>query len=113
CDLNFVRGEDSFVRGQWAARPFVWNIYAQEAEAHWPKLQAFLDRYCQGLVPETATAYRQFTEAWNRGQGAGQAWPDLLDELPSLTRHAQVWARQLSAMSDLSSQLMLFCKEKL
>ncbi|NWG86434.1 MAG: elongation factor P maturation arginine rhamnosyltransferase EarP, partial [Hydrogenophilaceae bacterium] len=40
CDLNFVRGEDSFVRGQWAARPFVWNIYAQEAEAHWPKLQA-------------------------------------------------------------------------
>ena len=23
CDLNFVRGEDSFVRAQWAGRPFV------------------------------------------------------------------------------------------
>ncbi|NLC24240.1 MAG: elongation factor P maturation arginine rhamnosyltransferase EarP, partial [Oxalobacter sp.] len=23
CDLNFVRGEDSFLRAQWAARPFV------------------------------------------------------------------------------------------
>jgi uncharacterized repeat protein (TIGR03837 family) len=27
CDLNFVRGEDSFVRAQWAARPLVWHIY--------------------------------------------------------------------------------------
>ena len=27
CDVNFVRGEDSFVRAQWAARPFVWHIY--------------------------------------------------------------------------------------
>jgi uncharacterized repeat protein (TIGR03837 family) len=27
CDLNFVRGEDSFVRAQWAQRPFVWQIY--------------------------------------------------------------------------------------
>src|SRR6185437_6802324 len=25
CDVNFVRGEDSFVRAQWAARPFVWH----------------------------------------------------------------------------------------
>ena len=29
CDLNFVRGEDSFVRAQWAAQPFVWHIYPQ------------------------------------------------------------------------------------
>src|SRR5690606_20426841 len=26
CDFNFVRGEDSFVRAQWAARPLVWHI---------------------------------------------------------------------------------------
>ena len=25
CDLNFVRGEDSLVRAQWAARPLVWQ----------------------------------------------------------------------------------------
>ncbi|MGN0918218.1 MAG: elongation factor P maturation arginine rhamnosyltransferase EarP, partial [Oxalobacter sp.] len=25
-DLNFVRGEDSFVRAQWAGKPFVWQI---------------------------------------------------------------------------------------
>ncbi len=27
CDVNFVRGEDSFVRAQWAGRPFIWHIY--------------------------------------------------------------------------------------
>ena len=29
ADWNFVRGEDSFVRAQWAERPFVWHIYPQ------------------------------------------------------------------------------------
>ncbi len=38
CDLNFVRGEDSFLRAQWAARPFVWQIYPQKEDAHLPKL---------------------------------------------------------------------------
>lgn len=28
-DLNFVRGEDSCVRAQWAGKPFVWHIYPQ------------------------------------------------------------------------------------
>jgi len=27
CDVNFVRGEDSCVRAQWAGKPFVWQIY--------------------------------------------------------------------------------------
>jgi hypothetical protein len=38
--VNFVRGEDSFVRAQWAGRPFVWHIYPQAEGAHWPKLDA-------------------------------------------------------------------------
>jgi hypothetical protein len=42
CDLNFVRGEDSFVRAQWAARPLVWHIYPQQEAAHLIKLDAFL-----------------------------------------------------------------------
>ena len=30
CDFNAVRGEDSFVRAQWAGRPLLWHIYGQE-----------------------------------------------------------------------------------
>ena len=43
CDLNFVRGEDSLVRALWANKPFVWQIYPQDDDAHHIKLDAFLD----------------------------------------------------------------------
>ncbi len=44
ADLNFVRGEDSFVRAMWAGRPFVWQAYVQDDGAHADKVEAFLDR---------------------------------------------------------------------
>jgi len=113
CDLNLVRGEDSFVRAQWAALPLIWNIYAQPDHAHWPKLQAFLDLYCHGLSPEATAAYRAFTEAWNRGQGLTAAWPALLPHRAELARHARAWADHLADMPDLARKLMHFCKEKL
>src|SRR5690606_16865286 len=43
ADLNLVRGEDSFVRAQWAGRPLLWHIYPQTENAHLDKLQAWLD----------------------------------------------------------------------
>ncbi|MBU3736703.1 MAG: elongation factor P maturation arginine rhamnosyltransferase EarP, partial [Methylobacterium sp.] len=49
CDCNFVRGEDSFVRAQWAGRPLVWQAYVQQEQTHQLKLAAFLDRYCAAL----------------------------------------------------------------
>ena len=45
CDVNFVRGEDSFVRAQWAGQPFLWHIYLQDENLHHVKLRAFLQRY--------------------------------------------------------------------
>jgi uncharacterized repeat protein (TIGR03837 family) len=49
CDLNFVRGEDSFVRAQWAGKPFIWHIYPQDENLHHKKLRAFLQRYAAAL----------------------------------------------------------------
>src|SRR5436190_1180092 len=49
CDVNIVRGEDSFVRAQWAAQPFVWHIYPQADDAHRVKLEEFLRRFEVGL----------------------------------------------------------------
>ena len=42
CDFNIVRGEDSFLRAQWAAKPFIWHIYPQEDDYHLIKLEAFM-----------------------------------------------------------------------
>ena len=50
CDLAVVRGEDSFLRAQWAARPFAWHIYPTADDAHQVKLEAFLARYTAGLA---------------------------------------------------------------
>ena len=35
CDLNFVRGEDSFVRAQWAARPLIWQRIRKPKMRSW------------------------------------------------------------------------------
>ena len=44
ADLNFVRGEDSIVRGIWAGKPLLWQIYPQTENTHLEKLQAWLAR---------------------------------------------------------------------
>ena len=44
ADLNFVRGEDSIVRGIWAGKPLIWQIYPQTENTHLEKLQAWLAR---------------------------------------------------------------------
>jgi uncharacterized repeat protein (TIGR03837 family) len=59
CDLNFVRGEDSLVRGLLAGVPAVWQIYPQDDHAHHAKLLAFLD----WLQPPTDL--RAFFLGWN------------------------------------------------
>jgi len=108
CDLNLVRGEDSFVRAQWAARPFVWNIYPQENDAHFTKLKAFLALYCMGLEEEAARAMTAFWRAWNgRGDTVG-AWPAFMQALPELERHARSWCTSLAARPSLVTTLWQF-----
>lgn len=108
CDVNFVRGEDSFVRAQWAARPLVWQPYVQEQEVHHAKLDAFLDRYCAGLDTETAAALRALHGAWN-GTGGRLDWPAFWSRRTFLQAHAAAWAGQLAAQPDLASKLVISC----
>jgi uncharacterized repeat protein (TIGR03837 family) len=113
CDVNFVRGEDSFVRAQWAGRPFAWHIYPQEEGAHWVKLTAFLKRYTAGLDPPAAAAVTSLWEAWN---GGGEV-PDVTTDLPgawqafvarreTLSAHARAWATRLQMQPDLAEALV-------
>ncbi|MEC7471924.1 MAG: elongation factor P maturation arginine rhamnosyltransferase EarP [Pseudomonadota bacterium] len=108
CDFNAVRGEESFIRAQWAGRPLVWHIYPQEDDAHWDKLNAFLDLYANGLASAAGTALRAFWHAWNSGEGAAQAWADLLREYPALLEHAEAWTHAQVANGDLAGKLMFF-----
>jgi uncharacterized repeat protein (TIGR03837 family) len=112
CDLNCVRGEDSFVRAQWAAQPFVWHVYPQAEDVHRLKLDAFLDRYCAGLPATAASALRAFSRAWNGDGSVADAWAPLVQEREALTAHAKTWAAALAARSDLATALVRFCQDR-
>jgi uncharacterized repeat protein (TIGR03837 family) len=105
CDLNFVRGEDSFVRAQWAGTPFVWHIYPQAGDAHQAKLEAFL------AIHPAGPHLRAFWHAWN-GRGTPD-WPQFAASLPGLGAPMQNWAEILAARTDLAGKLVQFCLERL
>lgn len=67
CDVNMVRGEDSWLRAIWAGKPFVWQIYEQDDAAHHEKLRAFMQR--AALPAALENIYRW----WN---GLGSDAPD-------------------------------------
>lgn len=115
CDLNFVRGEDSFVRAQWAARPFIWHIYPQEENAHMTKLDAFLQQYEALLPAEQAIKVRKFWHAWNTGEQdkshLKNQWHDFQSILPELSHIGPAWASRLFKNGDLVSSLVRFSQE--
>ncbi|NUZ06294.1 elongation factor P maturation arginine rhamnosyltransferase EarP [Piscinibacter koreensis] len=103
-----VRGEDSFVRAQWAGRPFVWQIYPQDDAAHHVKLAAFLNVYLQGAEPSLAGAIRAWFEGWNGLGALPRAWPDLA----AWQAHARGWRDRLAAQTDLTARLLDFVAAK-
>lgn len=118
CDINFVRGEDSCVRAQWAGKPFVWHIYPQHDGVHTKKLRALLDMYCTGLDYASASAVRALWEDWNAGEVPDRdidtanvrLWNDFVRNQSTLGLHANRWAQQLSA-NNLALNLLDFSLE--
>ncbi|MES2071967.1 MAG: elongation factor P maturation arginine rhamnosyltransferase EarP [Pseudomonadota bacterium] len=110
CDLNFVRGEDSFVRAQWAGKPFIWHIYPQDKNLHHVKLKAFLQAYAPGTASLLAFSY-----AWN-GATAETAepanwavtWSNFLADMPQIATASTNWQHHLLANGDLTSNLLKF-----
>lgn len=101
CDLNIVRGEDSFVRAQWAARPFIWHIYPQADGAHAQKLHAFNQRFLMHQQAPWATHYRTLSDAFN-GLVDG---PLTLPKQHPWQAHCEAWREALSSQEDLASAL--------
>jgi uncharacterized repeat protein (TIGR03837 family) len=108
CDVNFVRGEDSFVRAQWAGRPFIWHIYPQDENLHHVKLKAFLQ-----IHQASSAALAAVSLAWN-GATEGHHWPDLwqalVADLPEIARMTSPWQQQMLANGDLAANLLKFAR---
>ncbi len=106
-DVNFVRGEDSFVRAQWAGKPFVWQIYPQHDGAHIDKLDAFLARFLTGADVGLAADLSGFWHGWNSPMSRLPPMPPL----QQWHRHCADWRTRLRAERDLTTQLLGFVAE--
>ena len=116
CDLNFVRGEDSWVRALWAGRPLVWQPYRQTDDAHRVKLEAFLDWQREGLGgPATPglAALAQLSRDWSAGVDPGPAWQALQGLLAPLSARFDRLAATQGTATDLASRLVEFCRSRL
>ena len=108
CDFNAVRGEDSFVRAQWAGRPLLWHIYRQDEDIHLDKLDAFLELYTAGLSAAAKAAVITLWQAWNTDGDMIQPWKMLLEHWPEVSQHAQAWCLEQGLQADLATALVQF-----
>ncbi len=110
CDINFVRGEDSCVRAQWAGRPFVWHIYPQHDGVHMQKLRALSGLYGAELPAPMRQANEALWLAWNGEGDIAVAWQAFAAQGLELARHAQAWSAKLSG-NNLALNLLDFSRE--
>ena len=110
CDVNFVRGEDSCVRAQWAGKPFVWHIYPQHDGVHMAKLHALSTLYGAGLPARVSQANKNLWQAWNGEGDIASSWQAFDAQRAELERHAPAWSAQLAGNS-LALNLLDFFRE--
>lgn len=114
CDLNFVRGEDSWIRAIWAGKPFIWQPYLQADDIHLVKLKAFLDFYVGNARPQNKNLIYEANLRWS-GYGSAEnnplnsdIWQQLINALPQPHHHSEEVANLLSQQPDLATKLVIF-----
>lgn len=113
CDINFVRGEDSVIRAHWAGKPFIWQIYRQEEQAHLIKLQAFLDKYLQYAPEQQKACIEKLHMAWNLEQDISAEFALFSNFHEQIQMHNKKWQEYLIQQQDLASNLVRFAENKL
>ena len=111
CDFNFVRGEDSFVRAQWANKPFVWHIYPQDENLHHKKLRAFLGLYCPDIA-----SLAEFSLRWNGARNdnenasLAELWTALQGDMALSACRSVLWEERMLENGDLAANLLTFAR---
>jgi len=109
CDLNFVRGEDSWVRAIWAAKPFIWQPYFQEENTHIKKLDAFLALFYANS--DAKHSVFDMHANWVGQQLSSAVVQDYLNHLSQISDYTFNQSQQLAKQTDLATQLVTFCNK--
>lgn len=120
CDLNIVRGEDSFVRAQILSTPFFWNIYQQIDNAHLKKLDDFLEKYkvCvdddqlfESLV-YISNSLNTPTYEYDNSIFYKVHFINILQNLEKLQNSATRWQNRIMKIGTLARNLILFAQSR-
>ncbi len=111
CDLNCVRGEDSFVRAQWATKTMLWHIYPQQEDAHMDKLEAFLSIYSNDLEVKPKHILGDLYRTWNLQGDMHRVWQQFVAHENALQNHARYWSEQQIKQTDLATKLACFYQD--
>jgi uncharacterized repeat protein (TIGR03837 family) len=116
-DLNFVRGEDSWVRALWAARPFVWQAWRQDRSTRAAKLDAFLSRQALWFSPGDLVPIAWLARWWNglsptvSAAAIAEALGAVADASSRLRSRLSDWGDDL-ARRDLATTLVRFASDR-
>ena len=124
ADLNFVRGEDSIVRGIWAGKPLIWQIYPQTENTHLEKLLAWLARtglpedICKVMVgwnPESVQSNSDSVQNSSKSAEFSSIFQQRLQpaNFELWRQHAHRFSSEQAALPDLATALNTFCLSKL
>lgn len=109
CDINFVRGEDSWVRAIWAGNPFIWQPYFQDENTHMKKLDAFLNSfYTDFKVKKTVV---QMHAEWVEAELTPFTWLNYLNQLAQIADYTSQQSQLLAKQPDLATKLVSFCNQ--
>ena len=102
CDINCVRGEDSFIRAHWAAKPLLWHIYPQDEDAHLDKLAAWQ----QISSPFIEQTWQQLQQAWVKQDTNPNIWQAFLSAAQANKIGHQQFCDYLTQQDDLCQRLI-------
>jgi len=120
CDLNFVRGEDSWIRAIWAGKPFVWQPYLQADAVHLHKLSAFIEVFSANAPADVQRLMQSSHLAWSAdleqatdnmvsvNPSSMALWQDFIDQLPAIQAYTAERADTLAGQADLATKLVFF-----
>ena len=117
ADGAIIRGEDSFVRAQFAAKPFFWHIYPQDEHAHLDKLHAFWQKAYTMYAPEVCRAHQALSDELNNAHTLTpakrlHAWQTLQQHFATWQHNAHTWQQHLFNQTTAMEKLAKFVEHR-
>ncbi|MGL4534420.1 MAG: elongation factor P maturation arginine rhamnosyltransferase EarP [Fusobacteriaceae bacterium] len=124
-DFNFVRGEDSFVRGAISGVPFLWHAYLQEDKIHLEKVQSFLNCYKEYFNTYHKEKYEKeleilqklfidYNDRKNNSLELGKEnYRDFYNALTNLREMSKIYREYIMEKCNLIEKFIFFIEDKL